>query len=80
MTTARYVQKNRLMSEDSARDDFSHPIPNLLFSIPEVADLLGVSKRTVFLLLESGDLKRRKVRRRTMIHRDDIVRFAARSE
>jgi excisionase family DNA binding protein len=80
MTTARYVQKNRLMSEDSALDDFSHPIPTLLFSIPEVADLLGVRKRTVFLLLESGDLKRRKVRRRTMIHRDDIVRFAARSE
>ena len=78
MTKAPYVQKNGPMSEDSALDDFSPPIPSLLLSIAEVAGLLGVSKRTVFLLLESGDLKRKKVRRRTMIHRDDIVRFAAR--
>ena len=51
--------------------------PKLLLSVPETAELLGVSKRTVFLLLASGDLRRRKVRRRTMIHRDDVFRFAA---
>jgi len=50
----------------------------LLLSVPEVAELLGVSSRTVFLLLASGDLARRKVRRRTMIHRDDVWRFATR--
>ena len=52
--------------------------PKLLLSVPEAAQLLGVSKRTVFLLLASGDLARRKVRRRTMIHRDDVFRFATR--
>lgn len=50
--------------------------PKLLLSVPEAAELLGVSKRTVFHLLASGDLARRKVRRRTMIHRDDVFRFA----
>jgi excisionase family DNA binding protein len=49
----------------------------LLLSVQETADLLGVSKRTIFLLLSSGELKRQKVRRRTMIHRDDVLRFAA---
>jgi excisionase family DNA binding protein len=78
MTKARYPQKS-WPSENSALDDFSPPIPNLLLSIAEVAGLLGVCKRTVFLLLESGDLKRKKIRRRTMIHRDDVVRFAARA-
>jgi len=50
--------------------------PQLLLSIRETAKLLGVSKRTVFLLLETGDLRRKKVRRRTMILRDEVVRFA----
>lgn len=48
----------------------------LLLSVPETAGLLGISRRTVFLLLASGDLRRRKVRRRTMIHRDDVLQFA----
>jgi excisionase family DNA binding protein len=51
--------------------------PKLLLSVPEAADVLGVSKRTVYLLLASGDLARKKVRRRTMIHREDVIRFAA---
>jgi excisionase family DNA binding protein len=51
--------------------------PKLLLSVTETAELLGVSKRTVFLLLSSGELKRRKVRRRTVIHRDEVFRFAA---
>ncbi len=50
----------------------------LLLSIPETADLLGISKRTVYVLLAAGELTRRKVRRRTVIHRNDILRFAAR--
>jgi len=50
--------------------------PKLLLSAAEAAELLGVSKRTVFVLLASGAMKRTKVRRRTLIHRDDVVRFA----
>jgi excisionase family DNA binding protein len=49
----------------------------LLLSVAQAAELLGVSKRTVYLLLASGELIRKKVRRRTMIHRDDVLRFAA---
>jgi excisionase family DNA binding protein len=53
--------------------DLTH---KLLLSVAESAELLGLSKRTVYLLLASGELQRRKVRRRTMIHRDDVIRFA----
>jgi excisionase family DNA binding protein len=49
----------------------------LLLSVPEAAELLGVSRRTIFLLLAAGDLPKKKVRRRTVIHRDDVIRFAA---
>ena len=48
----------------------------LLLSVRETSDLLGVSKRTIFLLLSTGEIKRQKVRGRTMIHRDDILNFA----
>jgi len=51
--------------------------PKLLLSVHEAAELLGVSKRTVYLLLATGELARSKVRRRTMIHRDEVIRFAA---
>ena len=61
----------------SAHDQVSSLETKLLLSVSEAAELLGVSKRTVFLLLRSGELTRRKVRRRTVIHRDDVIRFAA---
>jgi len=51
----------------------------LLLSVPEAAELLGLSTRTVYLLLASGELARGKVRRRTVLHRDDVIRFAART-
>lgn len=61
----------------SAHDHVSSLATKLLLSVSEAAEVLGVSKRTVFLLLASGELTRRKIRRRTVIHRDDVIRFAA---
>ena len=78
MTKSQCPQKNGQATDSSAITHFSPEFPHLLFSVTEVAVLLGVSRRTVFLLLASGELKRRKVRRRTMIHRDDVVQFAGR--
>jgi excisionase family DNA binding protein len=57
-------------AEVSPNGQVSSLTPKLLLSVPEVAELLGVSKRTVFLLLASGDLTRRKVRRRAEPDRD----------
>jgi excisionase family DNA binding protein len=65
------------VSDPATQDRVSSLRTKLLLSVSETAELLGISSRTVFLLLASGDLKRRKLRRRTVIHRDDILRFAA---
>jgi len=71
------MTKPKYMNEKSQQEpDNSSPVPKLLVSISEAAHLLGVSSRTVFLLLASGDLVRRKVRRRTLILRNDVIRFA----
>ena len=67
------------VGEPSTPDEISSLRTKLLLSVSEAAELLGVSKRTLYLLLRSGELTRRKVRRRTVIHRDDVIRFAARA-
>jgi excisionase family DNA binding protein len=79
MNKTRYAYENsgQESSDHSAHGQAASQTPKLLLSVPEAAEMLGVSKRTVFLLLASGDLRRKKVRRRTMIHRDDVIRFAA---
>jgi excisionase family DNA binding protein len=63
----------------SAEGQISTLTSKLLLSVAEAAAVLGLSSRTVYLLLGSGELTRRKVRRRTVIHRDDVIRFAARA-
>jgi len=78
------MKKTRCLHEESGPGGHSPrcqemPVTSkLLIPVPEVARLLGVSRRTVFLLLASGDLTRRKVRRRTMIHLDEVIQFADR--
>lgn len=79
MKKLRYArEKSSTHSDDGSADQVSSLKTKLLLSVSEAAELLGVSKRTLFLLLRSGELTRRKVRRRTVIHRDDVIRFAAR--
>jgi excisionase family DNA binding protein len=48
----------------------------LLLSVGEAAERLGISERSVFRLLESGELPARKIGRRTLIRADDLERFA----
>ncbi len=80
MKKLRYApEKSSTQSDDCSADHVSSLKTKLLLSVPEAAELLGVSKRTLYLLLQSGELTRRKVRRRTVIHRDDVVGFAARA-
>lgn len=44
-------------------------------SINEVCQLIGVSRRTVYRLIEQGDLKKIKVRSRTLIGRTELNRI-----
>jgi Helix-turn-helix domain len=75
MSRDRCATKRMVTGADKSGD--SGLTSKLLLSVCETGQLLGISRRTVFLLLARGELKRRKLLRRTMIHRDDVIRFAA---
>jgi excisionase family DNA binding protein len=50
----------------------------LLIGVLEAARLLGVSRETIFRLLAEGELRRTRVRGRTLIQRDDVLAFIER--
>lgn len=47
----------------------------LLYPIPEVAVLLGITERQVGRYIERKELRSRKLGRRRLVHRDDIAEF-----
>jgi excisionase family DNA binding protein len=78
MKKVQYARETSgMQTTDCHAQEVSSLKTKLLLSVPEAAEVLGVSRRTLFLLLQSGELTRRKIRRRTVIHRDDLIRFAA---
>jgi excisionase family DNA binding protein len=77
MKKAQYAHEKVHQDPEGSVLDGASISSKLLLSVHEAAELLGVSKRTVYLLLATGELARSKVRRRTMIHRDEVIRFAA---
>jgi excisionase family DNA binding protein len=48
----------------------------LLYSRKEVAKLLSVSERTITHLIDCDRLSIYRLGRRTLIHRDELLRFA----
>ena len=52
-------------------------LPRLTYGVDEVAQIFGVSRSVVFELLRDGALKRSKILGRTVVHRDEVQRFAA---
>jgi excisionase family DNA binding protein len=52
----------------------------LLYTIREVEDVLGVSRATVYNLIERGDLRRVKVGKSARIPRTSIVEYVERLE
>lgn len=51
-----------------------------LVSIPESCRLLSVGRTTVFQLLQSGELQKVKIGRRTLIKRQSVYALAGLSE
>lgn len=51
------------------------PPSRLLYPIPEVAVLLGITERQVGRYIERKELRSRKLGRRRLVHRDDIDAF-----
>lgn len=57
----------------------SKPIEDIkikeFLNINEVSKLIGISKRTIYRIIEQGDLKKFKIRTRTIIKRSDLNKF-----
>ena len=51
--------------------------PRLLFSRAEVAILLNLSPRQLTRQIDNNKLRIVRIGRRTMVHRDEVERFAA---
>jgi excisionase family DNA binding protein len=49
-----------------------------LYTIPQAASSLGISQKTVWHYLATGELKARRIGRRKLIPRESLERFAAR--
>ena len=49
----------------------------LTCAIDEAANILGVSRRTVYVLIDNGELPAIKIARRRLILREDLTAFLA---
>jgi excisionase family DNA binding protein len=47
----------------------------LAYGLSEACQLLGLGRTTLYAAIKSGELKARKVRRRTLILHDDLIAF-----
>lgn len=47
----------------------------LAFSVEEAADIIGISRRTIYELIRTGDLGSVKIGSRRLIRQSDITRF-----
>ena len=56
-------------------DNQSRP---LAYSIADAAEAIGVSKSALFQVMASGDLPVRKLGRRTLVLRDDLMAYLQR--
>lgn len=50
----------------------------LLLPLPEACKALGLGRSKLYELIASGNITTRKVGRKTLIPREELVRFAAR--
>lgn len=86
--SAAYKAKKRaekvVKSNTKTRIIKQQPIEDLkakdFLNINEVCKLIGISRRTVYRLIEQGDIKKIKIRSRTLIKHSALNRFLENSE
>lgn len=52
-------------------------LPRFSYSVEEAAKMFGVSRSHIFKLMRTGELRRSKIGSKTVVHRDEVARFAA---
>ena len=55
--------------------DLTPPMRRIMWSLAEVAQLMGVSKRTIEGLINGGELRAKRVGRKLMISQRELDRF-----
>jgi excisionase family DNA binding protein len=54
----------------------TQPQPRVLLSVTETCQALSIGQTTFFLLVARGALKTVKIGRKTLVHADEVKRFA----
>ncbi|MGB5759070.1 MAG: helix-turn-helix domain-containing protein [Acidimicrobiales bacterium] len=82
MTTHRYRTTDHNIDNDkenSAMQDTDEPMDRssiqLAYSVPDAAAMIGISRRTCYELMTSGQLRSVKLGRRRLIRHTDLVAF-----
>jgi excisionase family DNA binding protein len=55
--------------------DLTPPMRRIMWSLAEVAQLMGVSKRTIEGLINAGELRAKRVGRKLMVSQRELDRF-----
>jgi excisionase family DNA binding protein len=55
--------------------DLTPPMRRIMWSLAEVAQLMGVSKRTIESLINDGELRAKRVGRKLMVSQRELDRF-----
>jgi excisionase family DNA binding protein len=56
-------------------DPSDPPAPQLAYSVPDAAAMIGISRRTCYELMTSGQLRSVKLGRRRLVRHSDLVAF-----
>lgn len=56
-------------------DPASTDTPRLAYSVDEAADMIGISRRSIYELLRSGQLRSVKIGARRLVRRSDLDTF-----
>lgn len=74
-----YHTSTRVGELSPAVDIGTGPIPRLLYSPEEAAAALNIDRSTVFAFVRTGELPSRRIGRRRLFTREDLLAFIASS-
>ncbi len=61
--------------QNGAASDIASIFTKALYNPEEAMDLIGVSRPTLYREIKKGSLKLRKIGRKSVFHRDDLIHY-----
>lgn len=65
------------MATETSTGQEREPVPGqILYSVPQASRVLGLSARLIWMFVQRGEIKTRRVGTRVVIHRRELEKFA----